>query len=157
LKKNNNEIETVFATFHDGGITEWKGDLRQLTLKIECQYLAQEFQDAFEYFFITITNIEQIALEPWMNPGKLEREKITELKDIFKAELEIGGAETKNGVVTINCNQHDTQFDYCGGKLFLKAENIEIKNQLKQKILPKDLYKASENYWNKFSEKTGSK
>jgi len=38
-------------------------------------------------------------------------------------------------------------------QLFLKAEKIEIKNHLKQKLIPSDLYKASDNYWNKFSKK----
>ena len=148
-----NEIENIFATFHDGGITEWQGDLKELTLKIECQYLAQEFQDDFENFYITLSNIEHIEFEPWMNSVTLEKVNKTELKDIFKAELEIGYAETKNGVVKVSCNQHNTEFDYYGGTLFLKAEKIEIKNHLKQKLIPSDLYKASDNYWNKFSKK----
>lgn len=148
-----NEIEDIFATFHDGGITEWKGDLKQLTLKIECQYLGKEFQDDFENFYLLIHNIEHIELEPWMNPITLKKINKTELKEIFKAELEIGYAETVNGVVKISCNQHDTDYDYCGGNLLIKAQNIEIKNHLKQKLSPADLYKASENYWNKFSKK----
>ncbi len=148
-----NEIEDIFATFHDRGITEWKGDLKQLTLKIECQYLGQEFQDDFENFYLLIHNIEHIELEPWMNPITLKKINKTELKEIFKAEIEIGYAETVNGVVKISCNQNDTDYDYCGGNLLIKAENIEIQNHLKQKLLPTDLYKASENYWNKFSKK----
>jgi len=148
-----NEIENIFATFHDGGITDWKGDLKQLTLKIECQYLGQEFQDDFENFYLIINNIKHIELEPWMNPIKLEKINKTELNDIFKAELEIGYAETINGIVKISCNQHDTEFDYCGGNLFLKAESIEIKNHLKQNIKPIDLYNANDSYWNKFKEK----
>lgn len=147
------EIEDIFATFHDGGITEWKGDLKQLTLKIECQYLGQEFQDDFENFYLIINNIEHIELEPWMNPIKLEKINKTELNDIFKVELEIGYAETIDGIVKISCNQHDTKFDYCGGNLFLKAESIEIKNHLKQYIKPIDLYNANDSYWNKFREK----
>lgn len=148
-----NEIEDIFATFHDGGITEWKGNLKKLTLKIECQYLAQEFKPDFENFYVIINNIEHIELEPWMNPITLEKINKTELKDIFKAELEIGYAETKNGIVKISCNQHDTEFDYCGGNLYLKAERIEILNHLKEKLMPTDLYKTNDNYWNKFNEK----
>jgi hypothetical protein len=148
-----NEIEDIFATFHDGGIIEWKGDLKQLTLKIECQYLGQEFQDDFENFYLIINNIEYIEFEPWMNPIKLEKINKTGLNEIFKAELEIGYAETINGIVKISCNQHDSEFDYCGGNLFLKAESIEIKNHLKQNIKPIDLYNANDSYWNKFREK----
>ena len=146
------EIEDIFATFHDGVIIEWKGDLKHLTLKIDCEYLGQEFQDDFKYFYITVNNIEHIEFEPWMNPIKLEKINKTELNDIFKAELEIGYAETVNGIVKISCNQHNTEFDYCGGNLFLKAESIEIQNHLKQKLIPTDLYNASNSYWNKIRE-----
>ncbi|QWG09938.1 hypothetical protein KM029_19850 [Flammeovirga kamogawensis] len=144
-------IENIFTTFHDGGITGWEGDLKQLTLKIECQYLGKEFQEGFNFFYLLIYNIEHIELEPWMNPITLKKINWTELKDIFKAELEIGYAETLNGIVKVSCNQHNTNYDYCGGNLLIKAKKIEIKNHLKQKITPTDLFKASENYWNKFS------
>ncbi len=144
-----NEIRDIFATFHDGGIIGWQGDLKQLTLKIECQYLGQEFANGFENFYVILHDIEHIEFEPWMEPITLKVVNKTRLEDIFKAELEIGYAKIVNGMVEISCNQHDIGFDYCGGVLFIKAKNIELQNHLKQKLAPTDLYKASDNYWNR--------
>ena len=122
-------------------------------MTVECQYLAQEFHHKFENFYLIITNIEHIEFEPWMTQKILDKVYISEIKDIFKAELDIGYAETKNGIVNISCFQHDTKFNYCGGNLLLKAEKIEIRDHLQRKLLPKDLYRASDNYWKNFDNK----
>ena len=144
-----NEIADIFATFHDGGITGWNGDLKKLTLTIQCDYLAAQFQEGFENFYVTLENIELIEFDPWMNPINLKKTIKKELSDIFAAELEIGYAKTENEIVSVSCNQHYTEFDYCGGTLLIKAKSINIMNHEYEKITPEELYKASENYWNR--------
>ncbi len=146
------EIRDVFATFHDGTITEYKGNLKKLDLKIECEYLAKQFDESFENFYLTISEIEFIELEPWMNPKELEPRYFKELNKIFNAELEIGYAKIEENTVIITCNQHNLKYNYCGGYLKIKAKKIEVRNHLDELIKPEELYRNSEEYWDKLNK-----
>jgi len=69
--------------------------------------------------------------------------------DIFKVELEILYADIKDNLVEISCNQHDINFDYCGGNLRLSCENIEVFDHSFNKMSIDALDKIRREYWDK--------
>ena len=148
LNKLSNEIEDIFATFHDGTIIEWKGNKERLTLTIECSYLGEVLQSGFENFYIILNDIELIELDPWMNPPSLEKTIKTEIHEVFAAPLEIAYVKTENGVVKISCGQHDRSFNICGGTLKIKAKNIELLNHNQEHMESQQLFEANDRYWN---------
>ena len=120
------DIRDIFSILHDGGISEWTGDKNILTLTIECQYLAELIDKSFDRFYVELTHIDELFFSTWPNPFDLLEQTLTEPSDIFKAELEILSADIKNERVVIACNQHNKDFDYCGGNLTISCETIKI-------------------------------
>lgn len=141
------DIEDIFSILHDGTIESWNGDINKLTLKVSCLYLAELIDNSFEYFYIELYNINKIELFAWMNPINLEQKIFTELEDIFKAELEILSADKKENDVIIACNQHDLEFDYCGGNLTLNCEEIKIFDEMKNHLSIDDIDNICNKYW----------
>ena len=54
---------------------------------------------------------------------------MTEVEEIFKADLEISSVRVKDDKIEISCNQHDLRFDYCGGDLIINCDGIKIYDQ----------------------------
>lgn len=151
--KNVQNIVDTFSIFHDGIITKWTGNKTNLTLTIECQYLAKIIDSSFELFFVDLINIEKISFNAWMNPINLPQKVFTEIDQVFQANLEILSAENFGNEVVIDCNQHDTNFDFCGGKLSIKCDDIIIKNQNNNILTIDDLDRISNEYWNNVNDK----
>ncbi|MFT4523696.1 MAG: hypothetical protein ACI8ZN_002651 [Bacteroidia bacterium] len=143
----------IFSILHDGGISAWTGDKKLLTLTVECQYLAERFDKSFDRFYVELTNVDELFLSIWPNPFDLPAQTLTEPSDIFKAELEILSADIKDEKVVIACNQHDRDFDYCGGNLTISCEKIKVFDQNKNE-LPIDQFDIiCKSYWNEWSKK----
>jgi len=150
---NTKNIRDIFSILHDGSIIGWTGDKNLLTLKIDCQYLAKIIAPTFEHFFIELTDINKLVLEPWMNQIDLDQECFVELKDIFQAELEILSAEVENDFVKVSCNQSDISFDYCGGTLYIDCKSIKIFDQNKAELTIDKLDEVCKEYWEEFAKK----
>ncbi|MFZ1799042.1 MAG: hypothetical protein WAU24_04195 [Chitinophagaceae bacterium] len=115
------DIRDIFSILHDGTTSSWTGDKDLLMLKVNCDYLAERIDKSFKSFYVECRQIDKLELHPWMNPIDLPQTLLTDFNDIFKAELEILSADIENDFVKITCNQHDTDFDYCGGTLLFSC------------------------------------
>lgn len=147
------DIRDIFSILHDGTIALWAGDKNLLTLTVDCEYLAERIDKSFDKFYVELINVDKLELDPWTNPIDLPTIVKTEYADIFKAELEIVTADIKEDVVVITCNQHDTNFDYCGGNLIISCQTIKVFDQNRNELTIDQLDKIGKNYWNEWSKK----
>ena len=148
LKKTLEDIRDIFSILHDGATSTWAGDKDFLTLKVNCEYLAERIDKSFKSFFVEFRQIDKLELHPWMNPIALPQILLTEIKDIFKAELEILSAVIEDDFVKITCNQHNLDFDYCGGTLLLNCKKTKIFDQARRQLTIGEFDKISNDYWN---------
>lgn len=142
-------IVDTFCTFHDGDIIFDKEEESNQIWKIDCQYLAEMINPKYNHFWIKIYNYSFIQFHPWMNPIDLPEEVWTNMEGIFQTELEISSAEKKDNKVVILCNQHNSDFNFCGGELLLECKGIEVFDQEWNKIEFEQLRKICNSYWNK--------
>ena len=147
------DIRDIFSILHDGTISAWTGDKALLTLMVECEYLAERIDKSFDTFFVELSNIDRIELEPWTMPIDLPTIIKTEIADIFKAELEILSADIKDDSVLVTCNQHDKDFDYCGGNLTINCQSIKVFDQNKNELTIDQFGEICKNYWDEWSKK----
>lgn len=147
---NLKEIEDIFSIFHDGTITDWERIENGLRLTIDCEYLAELIEPERTIFSLELTQIDKLSMDPWMNPIELESRLLTEPEDIFKAELEILSAEVEQDYVRISCNQHDTDFNYCGGTIHLSANAVVVKDEKNRVMTVENLHSICKRYWDKF-------
>lgn len=147
------DIRDIFSILHDGTISAWTGDNDLLTLTVGCEYLAERIDKSFDKFYIELFKINKIELVPWTNPADLPAVIKTDFVDIFKTELEILSADIKDDVVVVTCNQHNTDFDYCGGNLTISCQTIKIFDQNKNGLTIDQFGKICKDYWNEWSKK----
>lgn len=147
-----NNIRDVFSIFHDGGIIDFTGDLNKLTLKIQCNYLAELISPKFENFYIELTDIKKLDFDPWMNPIDLTKRVFDNYKDYLKANLDIISAGVKDDDVLITCYQHNTDLDYCGGNLTISANEVKVYDHDNNLITIEQLDSVCRLYWNKFGK-----
>ena len=144
-------IVNIFSILHDGVISSCSGDKNAMTLTVDCRYLAESIDKSFDKFYVELTHVDELLLTTWPNPVDMQVKTLTEPNDIFKAELELLSADIKDGKAVIACNQHDTNFDYCGGSLTIICKKIKIFDQNKNELTIDDLDKISKKYWNEWS------
>ena len=147
------DIRDIFSILHDGTISAWTGDKNLLTLTVDCEYLAERIDKSFDKFYVELINVDKLELDPWTNPIDLPTIVKFDYADIFKAELEILSADIKEDVVVITCNQHDTNFDYCGGNLTICCQAIKVFDQNKNELTIDQFEEICKNYWDEWSKK----
>lgn len=140
------DIENVFNMLHDGSITGWSGDRHCLTLRVDCEYLAERIDPSFESFFVELTEIEMLRFEAWTTPVWI----LTNLAGISQNDLEILSAASKENRVEITCNCWNGP-DFRGGTLLLSARSIKIFDQGRREITIEFLAGVAKKYWDKFS------
>jgi len=140
-------IRDIFSILHDGRISSWTGDRNLLTLKIECQYLAERIDKSFDSFYVDLIQFDNLYLTTWPNPFDLPVLTLTDLNEIFKAELEILSAEIKENLVVVSCNQHDTNFRYCGGNLIISCMTTKIFDQNRNELTIDEFDNICKSYW----------
>ena len=141
------DIRDIFSILHDGVISAWTGNKNLLTLTVECQYLAERIDKSFDKFYVELSNVDELFLATWPNPFDLPVQTLTEPSDIFKAELELLSADIKDGKVVIACNQHDTDFDYCGGNLTISCQTIRVYDQNRNELTIDEFDIICKSYW----------
>jgi hypothetical protein len=147
------DISDIFSILHDGTISGWIGDKDLLELTVDCEYLAERIDKSFDKFYVELSDLEKLELEPWTNPVDLPTFIKIDFADIFKADLEILSADIKGDVVVVTCNQHDTNFDYCGGNLTIGCKSIKLFDQNKNELSIDQIDKICNKYWDEWSKK----
>lgn len=149
----NENIRDVFSILHDGTISAWTGDKDLLALTVDCQYLAERIDKLFDKFYVELIQVDELSLSTWPNPFDIPVQTLTEPSDIFKAELELLSADIKDEKVVIACNQHDTDFDYCGGNLTISCQAIKIFDQNKNELTIDQFGIICKSYWEEWSRR----
>lgn len=149
----NEDIRDIFSILHDGTISAWTGDKNVLMLTVECQYLAGRINKSFDRFFLELSEIDKLTLDPWTNSVDIPSNMKIDFADIFKAELEIMSADVKDDFVLVTCLQFDTSYDYNGGNLSIRCKKIKVFDQNKKELTIEQLGGLSRNYWSELSKK----
>jgi len=145
-KNNNQELEIIFAIFHDGGIEKYLINESDISLEIGIEYLAELIDPNFNKFNLNIFGVEIFEFEPWIE----KPEKITDWKSIL--ELNLGFLSTEintSDEITLHCTCYNAPNDeYEGGKLKLKCPDYKLTDELGNRITVDRLIKVSKHYWN---------
>lgn len=140
-------IRDIFSILHDGIIIGYAGDRNLMTLKVDCEYLAKRINKSFDNFYIDLIQVDNLHFITWPNPFNLPARTLTELNDIFKANLIILYADIKEEAVVVSCNQNNENFDYCGGYLTISCKEIKIYDQNKNELTITTLDNICKSYW----------
>lgn len=149
----NQQIEAVFSILHDGTIISWGGDKKQLTLTVDCKYLAEQIDKSFDRFYLELSQIDELYFSTWPNPFDLPVQTLTKINEIFKAELEILTADIIDSKVVIAFSLSDKNFDYCGGNLTISCSSIKVFDQKERKVTFEELVEKGKDYWDEKRKK----
>jgi hypothetical protein len=136
-------IQTLFAVFHDGSITA--GDLVAGTLRldIEIRYLAERINPGYTSFQVALHEVSELSFRPWdANPTPLHNPA-----QIFVSELEILDCASDGELLTITCNQADSEYDYGGGLLMLQASAASVLDEGGRGLSLAKLIDLATAYW----------
>ncbi len=153
---SNENLQDIFSIFHDGEIVFHQIKGKHLVLKIAIQYLAQRIKKEYEYFFVTLENIEELGFTPWLDGLNEDEVLITEVEKIFLPELEILSAEIEGEFIKVACNQSLLNLGYCGGFLKLKASAASVSDEGGKLYSLNDLSVLCSEYWDEWMNKNRS-
>ena len=131
----------VWGIFHDGYIMGAKGELPNLSLRVEIEYLRNMFSGDGDSFWIHLKGCTHFEYINWENNKKRE----TKIDEIIKLEPEI-----------LYVSQIDkmTHIDCAFGELELIYDWISFEIDTGETVSIEELGKACDTYWNEF-EKCG--
>ncbi len=115
----------LFSCLHDGLIINCKGFLHKLTLKIQCNYLAELIDPKFENFYLDLVKIDKFDFISWTNQEDLKNH-FDSYENYFKSELEILSSEIKEDLVIVKCMKED--LDFSGVNLIISAKEFNLYN-----------------------------
>lgn len=110
-------IRDIFSIFHDGGIARANLQGENLLLEIDIQYLAGRVKPSYKGFKVILYGFRDVEFSTWPSDLKSAPEKITDILSIFEPELEVLEANLKTNKIEVVCNQHSSEYDFCGGEL----------------------------------------
>lgn len=146
-----NKIEDIFATFHDGKIVGWSGNFEKLNLKIYCDFLAELFDEKFDFFNVELTKVQKFELLTYNTENRNELNKVSkslyELNEIFCEDIEICYAKNNGKFVEIQCWKTNETKNYIANKLLLNCESIRIYDQNNIEISENAFFEISYAYW----------
>ena len=146
------DIAFAFCIFHDGVIEGWTGNANILTLKIGT-YLAKCIDKSFDSFYVDLIHIEKIELDPWIDSDPSSTLLVTELEKIFEAEWEIMRGDVEGDNVLVTCLQSDKKFNYSGGNLFIKCQEVKIFDQNRNELTLAEIHNICKGYWTDWTER----
>lgn len=151
--KNQENIRDIFSIFHDGSITSCYTNTDSLLMKVEISYLAERIDPNFSEFTLCIYGVSNIYFSTWLSDLKSEPVIIREIERIFKPELEILEGNIENEKIKVVCNQHSSEFDYCGGELYLSIISCEVLDEVGKSYSIEELDILCKEYWDEWENK----
>lgn len=147
------DIRDIFSIFHDGGIAtaDVQGD--NLVLEIDIQYLAERVKPEYKGFKVILYGFRDAEFSTWPSDLKSEPEKIADVHSIFKPELEVLEASIKANKIEVVCNQHSSEYDYCGGELSFIVDSAEVQDESGKSYSIEELDIICKGYWDEWAAK----
>lgn len=144
---SSDDIRIIFSCLHDGTIVAWSGNRDSLTLTVECAYLAERIDKAYDKFIIEMSRIDELIFATWPNEPNLPAEIFNDLNEVFNTSLEVLSAEIEDGRVVIACNQHNPDLIYSGGNLAIRCESIRVFDEERNQLTIDRLIEICKEYW----------
>lgn len=141
------ELNTLFSLLHDGEIASAKGTAHRLTLRIDCQYLAELFQPNFYFFYLELTSVSDFSFTSWEAPFLTTTGIVPTLAIIVQGEFEIASAQVENGKAVISLLGSSQPGNSSGGSLSIDCQKIALFNQEKRALTLDALQQAARGYW----------
>jgi hypothetical protein len=139
------EIEDVFAIFHDGWVVDGIIEGNNIQLKIGIQYLAEIINNKYEYFYFNLFDVEEFKFKAWSKEEIL----ISDWETIVNSEIEFLSTEIKNNKIIIYSNCHNAPDDkFERGELWVKCTDYCIFDEKGKEISLNRLKEISSYYWN---------
>lgn len=147
------DIKDIFSIFHDGGISfaEHRDDL--LALEVDIQYLAERVKPEYRKFKVILYGFKDAEFSTWPSDLNSEPQKIDDVTTIFKPELEILEASVKDNKIEVVCNQHSSEYDYCGGELLFAVDSAEVHDEAGKSYSIDELDVICRGYWDDWAAK----
>jgi hypothetical protein len=142
------ELSTLFSALHDGEIASAKGTAERLTLRIDCQYLAELFQPDFYFFYVELTSVLEFSFTSWEEPALTTTGVVPALAIILQGEFEIASAQVAKGKAVISLLGTSQPGNSRGGNLAIDCQQITLFNQNKRALTLNALQQAARGYWN---------
>jgi hypothetical protein len=145
-------LADLFSVFHDADISSWTGDKSNLTLTLECVYLAERIDPSFERFYLTLYEVDFLQFMPWTMPLEAPAVVKTALKDVFEAELEILSAAVQEEYVVVTCKRYNPGFNNQGGNLSVSCKGFTLLDQQQRVLTLRDIQTLAKGYWDAFGK-----
>lgn len=134
------QLITAMGCFHDGTMLSVQRVSDSLVLKVEIQYLAEMIDPEYEFFTCQFMNCEDFYFESWVGS-----KRITDTSDIAVIGLEISNAAQADDYINIVCLSSDP--NVIGGNLFIKAEDLIIRDEGSTLVTLDEITKLTDEYW----------
>jgi hypothetical protein len=147
-------LSDIFSIFHDGCITSYLCEENSLLLEVEIQYLAKRINRNFHKFVLRLNDVKHLRFTTWPSDLKSPPMLLDNVDQIFKTELEILESNIENQKIKVICNQNSSEFDYCGGELYLSSSSAEITDEANKYYSLEDLDTLCKGYWDDWANNT---
>lgn len=141
------EIQQALSVFHDGSIVAHSLAENVLLLTIEIEYLASTLNPGFSTFEVELTGVRDIEFETWPRDPHSPAKILSDVEEVFGAQLEILDAEFTDGKLKLNCNAERTDLDYSGGRLAMRCDAVTVTDEAGTSYPSDELERLSEAYW----------
>ena len=146
-------IKNIFSIFHDGSIVSCRLENDSLLMEVEIQYLAERINPQFRRFMICLNEVQNLSFSMWSSNLKSPVIVTSDPEKIFKAELEILKGDIENGNIKVVCDQHSSEFDYCGGEIYFSASSAEVTDEAGKSYSIEALGILCKEYWDDWAYK----
>jgi hypothetical protein len=146
-------IRDIFSIFHDGSITHSSLEADTLSFDVEIQYLAERVSRAFRKFHVRLLGVANIHFSTWPRDLKSEPAVLTDPQKIFEPDLEILEGSLNGKEVQVVCNQHASDFPYCGGELRLRGAAAEVTDEAGKSYSLDELTALCKGYWDDWAKR----
>ncbi|WP_341644080.1 hypothetical protein [Thauera sp. SDU_THAU2] len=147
-------VRDIFSIFHDGSISACALDGDDLTLEVEIQYLAERVNPGFRKFKVRLFGVSNVRFSTWPSDMKSDSAVLTDVPDIFDADLEILEGNLSGEEIEVVCNQHSSSLPYCGGELRFHCLRFEVTDEGGKGYSIEELSELSQGYWDEWSSRS---
>lgn len=146
-------IRDIFCILHDGSLISHATDGGELGLEVEIRYLAERIDPSFRKFEVRLFGVSDVQFSTW--PGDLtsEVETLTDVGEIFRADLEVLEGNIKEGFIEVVCNQRSPEFAYCGGELRFRCSHAVVTDEAGRAYSIEALGLLCKGYWDDWSRR----
>jgi hypothetical protein len=147
-------VRDIFSIFHDGSISSCALDGDDLTLDVEIQYLAERVKPEFRKFKVRLFGASNVRFSTWPSDLKSDPVVLTDVPDIFDADLEILEGSLSEEEIKVVCNQHSSDLPYCGGELRFHCLRAEVADEGGKGYSIEELSELCKGYWDDWSSRS---